>query len=284
MEFNAVGGHLAVECAADHEGGGSHRFGKALCIGMLPGETFAQQFAAAKAAGFAGVECNPLSNESDRRAMGEAADAAGIVVHSVMHGGWGAPLSSPDEAVAAQGLKDMEKSILTAKAVGADAVLLVPAVVKEDQTEAEAWAISQRNVRKVIPLAKEKGVVIAVENVWNNFTYKLDDFVRYIDEFDSPFVQAYFDVGNHVIRSDWATPQEWIRTLGKRIRKVHLKDYHIERNEWSMLLEGSVDWPEVAMALAEVGYDGWLTCELGSGDESYLRDVSARVDRIIAYA
>jgi hexulose-6-phosphate isomerase len=127
-------------------------------------------------------------------------------------------------------------------------------------------------------------VTICIENVWNNFTYKLDDFVRYIDEFESPLVQAYFDVGNHVIRSDWATPQDWVRKLGKRIRKIHLKDYHIEKKQWAMLLEGSVNWPEVMKALVEVGYVGWLTCELGGGDAKYLTDVSQRVDKIIGSA
>ena len=91
------GGGQSVNCAAaEAGGGGAHCFRKALCIGMLPGETFAQQFALAKAAGFAGVECNPLSDEAQRTAMRRAADDAGIAVHSVMHGGWGAPLSSPD--------------------------------------------------------------------------------------------------------------------------------------------------------------------------------------------
>jgi hexulose-6-phosphate isomerase len=110
------------------------------------------------------------------------------------------------------------------------------------------------------------------------------EFARYIDELNSPWVQAYFDVGN-VVRFGW--PQDWIRTLGKRTRKVHIKDFKGgpglgTGGEWVNLREGSIDWPEVMRALAEVGYEGYLTCELKGGDEAYLRDLSARIDLILA--
>jgi hexulose-6-phosphate isomerase len=94
------------------------------------------------------------------------------------------------------------------------------------------------------------------------------------------YVRAYVD-GNMLF---YGYPQDWIRTLGKRIHRVHLKDFrvHDEKLEWKNLGEGAVDWPEVRKAFAEVGYDGWVTAELDDGDAAYLKDVAARIDRFLA--
>jgi hexulose-6-phosphate isomerase len=92
-------------------------------------------------------------------------------------------------------------------------------------------------------------------------------------------VRAYFDVANVI---DFGWPEDWIRTLGERIAKVHLKDFRRDGRKWVPLGEGDADFPEVRRALDEVKYSGWLTCELPAGDEAYLKEVSRRVDRIIA--
>ena len=121
--------------------------------------------------------------------------------------------------------------------------------------------------------------MIAVEEVWNKFLLSPLEFARYIDEFKSPWVKAWFDVGNVVL---YGYPQDWIRTLGKRIVELHLKDFkRLEDGyKWVNLGDGDIDWPEVRKALAEIGYSGAATTELEGGDEAYLRDVSKRVDRL----
>jgi len=102
-----------------------------------------------------------------------------------------------------------------------------------------------------------------------------------VDEFSSPYVKAYLDVGNMVF---YGYPQDWIRTLGKRINRVHLKDFKVEdeKLEWKNLGEGAIDWPEVRKAFGEVGYQGWVTAELEGGDAAYLKDVAGRIDRFLA--
>jgi hexulose-6-phosphate isomerase len=81
-------------------------------------------------------------------------------------------------------------------------------------------------------------------------------------------------------------PQDWVRTLGPRICRVHVKDFKLDRKEskysWTNLGEGDVDWPAVRAALAEVKYEGWVTAEISGGDAAYLKDVVARLDRIFA--
>jgi hexulose-6-phosphate isomerase len=135
----------------------------------------------------------------------------------------------------------------------------------------------------MIPLARELNVIIAVEEVWNKFLLSPLEFSAYIDSFKSPSVRAYFDVGNVVISG---YPQDWIRTLGKRIVKLHIKDFKFAKRqaEFTALREGEIDWVEVYKALAEIGYRGSATVELPGGDKDYLREVSRRFDLILTGA
>jgi hexulose-6-phosphate isomerase len=130
-----------------------------------------------------------------------------------------------------------------------------------------------------MPLARKMRVVIGIENVWNKFLLSPLEFSRYVDEFDSSWVQAYFDVGNVIL---FGYAQDWIRTLGKRIVRIHLKDFKRRGYKWTNLREGDVNWREVRRAFDEIGYRGYTTTELGGGDEAYLRDLSERIELIIA--
>jgi len=253
---------------------------KAFVFSMLPNKLGVEdRFKLAKDIGLHGVEVEPTSEPEQIREMRTASEKTGVEIHSIIYGGWKAPLSSPDESTAEQGAAELESALRCAKELGAANVLLVPAVVDGKTRYIEAYERSQKRIRKLLPTAEKLGVVIAVENVWNNFLLSPIEFARYVDEFDSPYLRAYFDVGN-VIVFGWA--EDWIRTLGKRIFKVHLKDFKRGPRQWCNLMEGDVNWPEVRKALSEFGYASYLTAELGGGDVKYLRDVSARMDRIIA--
>lgn len=258
---------------------------KALQIGMLPKNLAdADKFKLARACGYEGIEGNPIADLDAAKKLGELANNAGTPIHSLVYGGWDAPLSDPDTAVVEKGIKAIEVALRSAKAQGADTILLVPAKVTEAVRYADAYARTQEAIPRLYPLADELGITIAVEFVWNNFLLSPMEFARYIDELNHPRLQAYFDTGN-VVKYGWT--QDWIRTLGKRIVKVHLKDYkadNIAKGEspWVNLRDGDVNWPEVRKAFDEIGYTGFLTPELPGGDEAYLRDLSERIDLIIA--
>jgi hexulose-6-phosphate isomerase len=254
---------------------------KSILINMLPKEmSYADKFKLAIDVGFEGIEMQTILDQKEADAIKEASDKTKLKIHSVMNmGHWEWPFSSLNPEDLRKGHERMETSLRNAKLWGADVVLLVPAVVKPDVTIPDAWKRSQPQIKKLLPLAKELNVVIGIEPVWNKFLLTPYDTSKYIDEFKSPWVKAYFDVGNIVM---YGFPQEWIRHLGKRIVKFHLKDFKFETRQWVPLREGSIDWKEVRKAIGEIGYNGWLTVELPGGDEAYLREVSKRVDKIFA--
>jgi hexulose-6-phosphate isomerase len=138
----------------------------------------------------------------------------------------------------------------------------------------------------VLPLAGELNVVIAVENVGNRFLLSPLEFARYVDEMNHPCLRAYFDVGNSLYL--WGYPQDWIRTLGARIRRIHFKDCDFDKKRFVLLRDGNVDWPAVRKAMDEVGYAGFVTVELNyrspeveRGDRAYLAEISRRMDLIL---
>jgi hexulose-6-phosphate isomerase len=259
---------------------------KAVMFSMLPTSlSIEDRFKLTRDVGFDGVESSPIGDPAECERMRTAAEKAGIRVHSVIYGGWGPPLTHPDEQTRAQSIKNAEEALHSAKRMGADDILLVPGIVDATTTYRQAWDRSHAGIHRLIPVAAELGITICIEEVWNNFLLSPLEMVAYIDSFKSPWVKSYFDVGNVVM---FAWPQDWIRTLGNRIHKVHLKDYKggpglfgAHKGDWANLGDGSIDWAEVKKAFHEIGYTGFMTTELSGGDEAYLRDLAGRVDRLL---
>jgi L-ribulose-5-phosphate 3-epimerase len=255
---------------------------KGVLLEMVPAKlSYADRFKMVRDVGFEVVQAPTTPDEHSAEEIKKAADGAGVRIDSVMNmDHWKYPLSSSDPAVVEKSLAGMRTSLHNAKLWGSDAVLLVPAVVNAQTSYRDAWTRSQKEIRKLIPLAEEMKVVIAIEEVWNKFLLSPLEMGKYISEFQSPWIQAWFDVGNVVL---YGYPQDWIRTLGKSIVKVHLKDFKRKEDgyAWVNLGDGDVDWPAVRQAFGDIGYSGSAVVELSGGDESYLRDVSRRVDRLL---
>jgi len=259
---------------------------KAVLISVLPKDaSYAERFAIAREAGFDAIEMQTVAREEEAAEIRDAADKTGLRIHSVMNvDHWRFPLSSGDRDVVNRSVAGLETSLGNAARWGADAVLLVPAVVDQATSYRDAWTRSQQVIReRVLPVAGELRVIVAVEEVWNKFLLSPLEFARYVDELDSPWLKAYFDVGNVVF---YGYPQDWIRTLGARISKVHLKDFHLDRPNgrfaWTNIGDGDIDWREVGRAFSDVGYRGFFTTEVAGGDVEYLKDLARRVDRFLS--
>lgn len=259
---------------------------KAVLLSMLPKELpYRERFQLARDVGFEGIEIQTIDDPKEAEDIRAASQKTGLAIHSVMNAEhWRSPLSSGEPAVVAKSVTGMETSLRNAKLWGAGTVLLVPAVVDPKTGYQDAWTRSQKVIReRLLPLATELKVIIAIEEVWNKFLLSPLELNRYVDDLASPWVKAYVDVGNMVF---YGYPQDWIRTVGKRIVRLHLKDFQLDRPNgkffWRNLGEGDIDWPEVRKALTEVGYEGWATVEIEGGDAAYLKDVVARFDRFLA--
>jgi hexulose-6-phosphate isomerase len=255
---------------------------KGLVFDMLPEKlSVGDRFKLARDAGFEIVQAPTEPDAAKAEEIKKVADAAGIRIDSVMNmDHWKYPLSSSDRTVVEKSLAGMRTSLHNAKLWGSDTVLLVPAVVNAETSYHDAWQRSQKEIRSLIPLAEELKVTIGIEEVWNKFLLSPLEMAKYIDEFRSPWIKAWFDVGNVVL---YGFPQDWIHTLGKRIVKVHLKDFKRKEDgyAWVNLGDGDVDWNAVQQAFSAIGYSGSVISELEGGDESYLRDVSRRIDRLL---
>jgi hexulose-6-phosphate isomerase len=258
------------------------RITKGLVYDMLPsGLSHADRFKMARDTGFEVVQAPTTPDQNTAEEIKNAADKANLRIDSVMNmDHWDYPLSSSDPVVVEKSLAGMRTSLHNAKLWGSDAVLLVPAVVNPQTSYRDAWTRSQAQIRKLIPLAAELKTVIAIEEVWNKFLLSPLEMDKYIREFQSPWIKAWFDVGNVLL---YGYPQDWIRTLGKNTVKLHVKDFKRKKDgyAWVNLGDGDADWPQVREALAEIGYAGSAIAELEGGDEAYLHDVNQRIDRLV---
>ena len=284
------------------------KLGKAVIVGEVT-ETTLQPL---KEAGFQGVETTHICPEEEAARGRATAEKLGMKVHSVLRG-W-MEFNSEDAAKVANGLEQTRMALRAARGYGADAILLVPCrvggtpmpeawdfdiafdsvtghvtrVAAGDNEKYAAYIKAQNQatnasraaVEKLVPLAEEVKVVIGLENVWNNLWVKPALFQNFVASFKSPWVKAYFDIGNHV---KYAPPQDWIRALGPLLAKLHIKDFKLNPDghggKFVHPRDGSVNWPEVRRAIDEVGYDGWTTIEDGGLS---LAEFSKRLDLIAA--
>ena len=250
-----------------------------------------------KTAGYDGMECTAWDTTPDKAAAARTlAEKYGLKIHSVMRG-W---VQFNDEKKFDESLQSVEIKLRAAQAFGANTILLVPCRIngmkmpkpREFQYEFDAKTgrvqkcvagdnapyadyIKAHNVaidatrkayEKLIPVAEKTGVIIAHENVWNNLWCQPDIFASFVSSFQSPWLRAYFDIGNHV---KYAPPEVWIRTLGKLIAKCHVKDFKLNDEpggdgKFVNIRDGSVNWPAVRAALDAIGYNSWMTIEGGN--------------------
>jgi hexulose-6-phosphate isomerase len=280
----AAGAMFAARCVSSESHGCQAekavpgRWKKAYMLGNVTKGPVLPAFQLLKEAGFEGVELiSP--NQLELKEVLAARDKTGLVIHGVSGGKhWEQPLSDPDPKVVERGMTAIRQEFLDCKAYGGTTVLVVPAVVNKKVSYRDAYTRSQENIRKLIPYAEQAGVKIAIEEVWNRFLLSPIEFARYIDEFSSPTVGAYFDVGNVV---EFGFPEEWIHELGKRILKIHIKEYAKPNRFKYKLGEGEIDWPAVHKALVDVGYEGWISAEVEYGDLAHMKDVERRMSRLL---
>ncbi len=276
-----VGSSLLPTCGqitrAESKPAGKPWLRKTLKIGMIRSKgSLTDKFRIAKEAGFEGVELNVPGINID--AAKQAVQETGIVIDGTVGGyHWGQRHTDPDPEVRKIALEKLKQGITETAAVGGTTMLLVPGHGK-DGSDDEVMERAQIAIRAALPLAKEKGVSILIENVWNDFCYDheggndqtADRLASFIDSFESPWVGVQYDIGNHWKYGD---PADWIRTLNKRIKKLDTKGFSRKDGRFTKITEGDIDWASVEKALRDIGFTGWLAAEVGGGDLTRLKEV-----------
>lgn len=264
------------------------RFRFAVKHGMVAGDApLSEKFRLLKSIGFDGIELDS-PNSFDPAQVVAARDETGLRVHGVVDSiHWRTRLSDPDPAVRGEAIAGLKRAIRDAYSYGGSSVLLVPGRVADPEREnhEQVWTRSIEGIRAALPLAADLGVHILIENVWNGFCYdpagsddQTAELLRdYVDEISSPWVGVYFDLGNH---RKYGRVEDWIRTLGRRIVKLDVKDWG-RNSGWSRIGDGDVDWPRVRSALDEIGFTGWCTAEVAGGGEERLREIHARMKKAL---
>lgn len=198
------------------------------------------------------------------------AQKIGIEISSLASGeSWSCSPSANDPKTRAKIIDFTCKALQVTKWLGSDAYLFVPGAVDVFfLPEAEVIAYdacyerATEAVKQILPAAEEAGVAIGIENVWNKFLLSPLEMRDFIDSFGSKMAVAYFDVGNVLLTG---YPDQWIRILGERIKRVHVKDFKSSVGTvegFVDLLEGDVDFEAVKQALGEIGYDSYVTAEI----------------------
>jgi len=226
----------------------------------------------AKEAGFEAMELNLAeegvltltSTSQDVKKAAEIVRKTGLEVASLSSGlFWKYPLSSLKDEIRNKGKEVLQKMLTVAADLGTDAILVVPGTVDDVTPYDVAYQRSQEAIKGAVPAAEKLKVSIGVENVWNKMLLSPLEMKRFITEVGSPFVAAYFDVGNVLVSG---YPEQWIRILGKLVKRIHLKDFKTSVGNitgFCDLLEGDVNYPAVIKALKDVGYNSYLTAEMG---------------------
>lgn len=246
------------------------------------------KFKLVKDLGFDGIEFNgPV--DIPVKELQDAVNKTGVRIPSLVNKDhWSKPLSDPDPAVRQFTIDSVAKTLEEVKELGGDTVLVVPGVVNDKVSYAQAYENALQSVRKLIPHAERTGMKVGLENVWNNFILSPVEAKRFLDEIDHPLIGWYFDIGN-ILRYGW--PEHWVEALGNRIVKLHAKEFsRAKMNDEGLwkgfdvdLLGGDVNWPLVMQTVRDTGYEGeWLIAELGAGDREYLQKVSSQLTQIVS--
>ena len=263
------------------------RHKKSFMWGMLRAQgSIADRCKMLKAAGFAGIEPN---SHMDRKEVIDAVKANGLTVSSVCSTSpGGRSMTSPDAAVRQQSIEGLIVALEDAHAYGTDAVLVVPGAVSDSISYDDCWKLTVEGVKKILPTAEKLKVNICIENVWNNFLLSPMEAAYYVDQFNSPYVRFYFDCGN-ICNYGW--PEQWIKILGNRIGRIHIKEYHRQKAEKEgrregfnvKLTEGDINWAKVMAEIRKSYQSDWLVSEQATtSTPEDLKDLSNRFDKILS--
>lgn len=252
-------------------------------------QTLEQKLAFARDCGYKGyevalrqevIEADAATRLQEIRKMQKLAQQYGLTYTSaVQRLNHPMDLFTNNEEIRSKAIAALPRLLEAAGELGVDTILLHPGQLPEDVPYDIGYQRVREGVMNAAEAAEKNKVNIGIENVWNKFFMSPLELRDFIDEIGSDYVGSYFDTGNVVL---FGYPEHWIRILGKRIKKVHVKDFKRKGYEWTQLMDGDVNWPATMQALRDyVGYDQALIQEVG-GAPDVARECVNRIEKIIS--
>ena len=245
--------------------------------------TLAQRLSLAGEAGLDGVDFDQAGGHTAEAARA-AVQESGVFVHNAInHSHWGKRLTSKNQVDRDTAHANIAHCIRLSHAAGGNGVLIVVGRGGDGPAE-EIEERCRQGIKKLIPLAASLGQPILFENVWNQMFYdhaappeqSAERHVKFIDSFNSPWVGQYYDIGNHW---KYGQPGEWIREFGHRCVKLDVKGFSRANNKFTEIGEGDLPWADVRKGLADIGFTGWATAEVGGGGLERLKKVREQMQR-----
>jgi len=226
-----------------------------------------------------GGELNINMTESDIKKIARKCADAGVEIASVI-GGYrdGGNMLSLNPEDRRKGSRSIARILEIGSVLGTDGMLLHPGQLTSQGTYTDAWNGLLEELKKLASVAESHKVAICVENVWNKFLLSPKEMREFVDAVGSKWVATYLDTANMMA---YGYPEHWIRELGKRIRKVHFKDFKRNEHNFVNLLDGDTNWALVMKEFRAVGYDSYVVHEVG-GDRNALIDLAERMRKIVA--
>jgi hexulose-6-phosphate isomerase len=226
-----------------------------------------------------GGELDINMSESDIKDVAKKCADAGVEIASVIGGyrdsGNMLSLHSEERKKSARSIK---RILEIGSILGTDGMLLHPGQLTAQGLYQDAWYAFLEELKKLAPLAESYKVAICVENVWNKFLLSPKEMREFVDAVGSKWVGTYLDTANMMA---YGYPEHWVRELGKRIKKVHFKDFKRSSHSFVNLLDGDTDWALLMKEFRAVGYDTTAIHEVG-GDHATLVDLAERMRKIVA--
>jgi len=239
-----------------------------------------------KEIGYAGLEIlltengelTMRSSPNDYAAIRKMSADSGVELTSICGSG---DLSADDPAAVATAKAQIRKMLEAAEALGIDTVLVTGGRTSEKVPYDVAYDRQLRALQELRPDAERHRVNIALENVWNKLLISPLEFRDFLDKIGSQYVGCYFDTGNVML---YGYPEQWIRILGSRIKKIHFKDFKMDHQtrqySWPQLMEGAVDWPTVMREIRAIGYYDYVITEV-CGDRAVYEETCRVMDAIL---
>ncbi|HZO89534.1 MAG TPA: sugar phosphate isomerase/epimerase family protein [Chthonomonadaceae bacterium] len=226
-------------------------------------------------------ELTMQAGQAEYAALRRMSQEAGVELTSICGAG---SFTDNDPAVVAQSKAQCRKMLEAAEALGIDTILVTGGRVTETVPYDVAYDRLLSALQELRADAERHRVHLALENIWNKLLISPLEFRDFLDKIGSPYVGCYFDTGNVVL---YGYPEQWIRILGQRIKKIHFKDFKMDHRtrqyEWSQLMQGEVNWPAVMREIRAIGYDDYVITEV-CGDRATYEETCRVMDTILALA